>query len=136
MIAIAIATLLSANLATHQAQIEHRGQRYDVAHRAHVETSARTVGAATGSKPGIQRCRWTATVRVERTISRNGAASATLLPAWRTVEGDRHGACNGGAVAVQDARVREAAAEMVAAAREDRATTLAAIDAAHGLAAN
>jgi hypothetical protein len=32
--------------------------------------------------------------------------------------------------------VRDAAAQMVAAARQDHATTLAAIDAAHGLAAN
>lgn len=135
MIALAIATLLSGSVVAHQATVEHRGQRYDVEHRARVDTSVRTVGAATGSKPGIQRCRWTATVRVERTIARDGATAATLLPAWRTVEGDRHGACNG-AAAMQEARVRDAAAQMVAAARADHATTLAAIDAAHGPAAN
>lgn len=134
MIAIAIATLLSGTAATHT--VEHRGQRYDVAHRAQVETRAKTVGAATGSKPGIQRCRWTATVRVERTIARGGAEAATLLPGARMVEGDTHGACAGQTAAVRDARVDAAAAQMVAAARADRNTTLAAIEAAHGLAAN
>ncbi|MGJ3626243.1 TorF family putative porin [Sphingomonas sp. MMS24-JH45] len=97
MIAIAIATLLSGAAATHQ--VDHRGQRYDVAHRAQVETRARTVGAATGSKPGIQRCRWTSTVRVERTIVRGGAAATTPLPGARTLERDGHGACAGGAMA-------------------------------------
>ena len=138
MIAIALSTLLAAgNVAAHHATVEHRGQRYDVAHRAQVETRARTVGAATGSKPGIQRCRWTATVQVQRSIARagDGAAATSLLPGTRTLEGDRHGACMG-QVAVHDDRVRDVAAEMVAQARADHSTTLAAIDAAHALAAN
>lgn len=134
---ITIALLLSGTVAAHQATVEHRGQRYEVSHQARVETRAKTVGVAVGARLSLQRCRWTATVRVERTIARDGAATGMtgLLPASRVVDGDRHGACPRTAAA-PDRRVRVAAEELVAAARDDRAATLAAIDAAHALAAN
>lgn len=134
---ITIALLLSGTVAAHQATVEHRGQRYDVSHRARVETRAKTVGVAAGARPSLQWCRWTATVRVERTIARDGASTGMtgLLPVSRVVEGERHGACTS-PVAAADRRVRKAAEELVAAARDDRATTLAAIDTAHALATN
>ncbi|KQT31714.1 hypothetical protein ASG29_07230 [Sphingomonas sp. Leaf412] len=135
MILFALASVAAAT--THSATVEHRGARYDVAHRARIDTRHRTVGAATGARMTTQRCRWTATVRVEREIARAGGDGgvATLLPMAETVQGDRHGPCDGrGEVA--DARIRDAAARLVDAARGDRAATLAAIDAAHGLAAN
>lgn len=135
MILIALASVAAA--ASQNATVEHRGARYDVAHRAHVETRTKTVGAAVGGRAGMQRCRWTATVRVEREIARPGGGEgvASLLPASETVQGDRPGACMG-RTEISDARVRDAAARLVDAAQSDRAATLAAIDAAHGLAVN
>lgn len=135
MILFALASVAAA--ASHNATVEHRGNRYDIAHRAQVETRVRTVGAASGARMTTQRCRWTATVRVEREIARAGSDGgiATLLPMAEIVQGDRHGACDGrGEVA--DSRITDTAARLVDAARADRAATLAAIDAAHGLAAN
>lgn len=136
MILFALASVAAA--VSHQSTVEHRGAAYEVQHRAHVETQAKTVGAAVGARQGMQRCRWTATVRVERAIARPGGADGvtTLLPGSETVQGDGPGACMGKTPVVADARVDAAAARLVDAARTDHGATLAAIDAAHDLAAN
>lgn len=138
IIALLASTLASAGVPEARDAIDHRGERYEVAHRATVHTRAKTVGMAAGTRMSTQRCRWTATVQVERSVARAGTAAAAtnLLPGLETVTGDRAGPCPRAMQSVQaEPRVRKAAAQMVARASADRASVLAAIDAAWAIAA-
>ena len=119
--------------------LDHRGTRYEVAHRPAVRTRIKTVGMAAGTRPSTERCRWTATVRVERTIARAGSGDAVLsswLPDDAQVTGYRNGACpREMADVAAEPQVRDTAARLVARAGADRASVLAAIDAAAVVAA-
>lgn len=132
-----VATLLLATAASaHTATVEHRGRQYDVAHRATTETRAKTIGMSAGTRFSTERCRWSATVRVERSIAsaNGGAALNTVLPGAQKVEGSHHGPCQRNLVVAEQPKVGEVAARMVAAAQADRAAVVAAIDAAHDVA--
>lgn len=132
-----LALLLAlAGAATHQVSLEHRGTGYDLTYRPQIDTRVKTIGAAAGTRPDGQRCRWVADVRVERQI---GTGMRTVLPQRRTVAGSVPGSCTRAqrATLTAQAAAHPAVRRHVAAvARTDRAQALADIDAARALASN
>lgn len=140
MIVLLSATAAAAMPAPHRIAVEHRGAHYDIGYRPAATMTTRTVGMAAGSKPSGERCRWTTTVRVERSIRRagdTGSAIATMLPAARTLGGQTPGDCRQVRARVTRASAAQVAkieTHLIETAQADRAAALAAIDAAFSLA--
>lgn len=133
--------LIAPQALAHDARLEHRGAAYQVSYQPQIDMKMRTIGIAAGTRMSNQRCRWTATVRVERTVRRTGATASldTVLPETHVIEGQRPGTCR----QVGDAperliasRADELRDHVRAIAERDRAEALAKIDAAHALALN
>lgn len=119
--------LLAVLLATAAASttVEHRGARYDLDYRPHVRVAARTVGVATGARPSTQRCRWSMTVAVERSIrgAEGRPVAAALLPHVKTLDGSHHGDCLAARGAVERAQLAaqdDVRAHVAAVAAADR----------------
>ena len=86
----------------------------------------------------MQRCRWSATIIVDRTLD-HGPALARTIPTDQHFSGSEAGACTTGRnPAVQAlAQHRETIeAHLVAVAQADRATLLAELDSVRNLASN
>ncbi|WP_232494754.1 hypothetical protein [Novosphingobium kaempferiae] len=138
---IALAAFAAAATAApvHSVDLDHRGSTYKVDYRAKVETSARTIGIAPSTRPSTQRCVMTATVSVERVIADGGHALTAALPAKETYTRQLPGDCRGrdGQLAkLVDDKAGAIRTHVAQAALDDRQHALAAIDAAHHLAAN
>jgi hypothetical protein len=140
--AMLAATLAAASPApSHEVIVQHRGAAYAVSYRPQVTTEMKTVGLSAGTRMSTERCRWTMTVQVARQIRRQGDSDGVdrLLPASRTIRGDRAGSCAHGRDAIaaeQTARAESLRTHLVEVADADRATVVADIDSAHALASN
>lgn len=143
MLILVVAAMLGATQpAMHEATLEHRGVAYQLSYRPHVSTQMRTIGQSVGSRPSTERCRWTATVALEREIRRasDGERLTKRVPGdAHVIEGQRPGSCRqvGQAVEAEIAsRVERAQDAVLAMAQADRPAVIADIDAAHALALN
>ncbi|MGV3770424.1 MAG: hypothetical protein ACO1NM_10375 [Sphingobium phenoxybenzoativorans] len=129
---------LAAAAATHTVQIEHRGMQMDAIYSARTEIQTRTVGAATPNRADGQRCRWTATLVVDRKLT-HGPALARILPSDHKLSGSQPGACTRDRSAIErevarrDDAVRD---HLLAVAARDQAPLLAELDAIRNLASN
>ncbi|HEX7856277.1 MAG TPA: hypothetical protein VF503_21605 [Sphingobium sp.] len=125
----------------HRERVEHAGTAYDIHYSPQLETSAKTVGAAAGTRASQQKCRWKITVNARREISNagRGAPLVKVLPERRSLTGETFGDCRHNVAAVQKAqaaRMGEVRQIMQAFAQADRPHVGMDIDAAHALAAN
>ena len=119
----------------HTASVEHRGVLHDVEYRPQTRVEMKTVGTAAGARPTTQRCVWTMTVAVERSIrgAEGHAISAAMLPEIRRFSGSRAGDCamaRRGVQTQQRLAMREVRQHVARLASADRDEALAALDAA------
>ena len=129
---------LAAAAATHSVSIAHHGQPIAATYTARADIRTRTVGAKVPNRMDMQRCRWSATIIVDRTLD-HGPALARTIPTDQHFSGSEAGACTTGRnPAVQAlAQHRETIeAHLVAVAQADRATLLAELDSVRNLASN
>lgn len=132
LIAMAVAA------ATHTVPIEHRGAQIDAVYSARTEIQTHTIGAKTPNRMDSQRCRWTATVVVDRKLS-HGPALARVLPTDHKLSGSQPGACTRDRSAIESEVARRDDAvrdHLLAVAAQDRAPLLAELDAVRNLASN
>jgi len=126
---------IAAAAASHSIQIEHRGAPIEAIYSAQTDIRTRTIGAHTPNRMDNRRCRWTATIVVERRLA-HGPALARILPGQRQLSGNLPGECAPSRVerevARRDNSVRE---HLVAVAARDRAPLLAELDSIKNLAA-
>jgi hypothetical protein len=129
---------LAAAAATHNVQVEHRGAPIQAVYSAQPDIRMRTIGAATPNRMDGQRCRWTATVKVERRLEQGGALTRTLS-GDQQLSGSAPGACAQQAKGIE----REVAgrsdfvrSQLLAVAEQDRAQLLAELDAVRNMATN
>jgi len=118
-------------------QVVHRGQAYDVTYHAHVETRQKSIGMAPPARPSHERCERTVTVVAERRIAAPDGQAALVhrLPATRTWRESVPGACSAANKAAQSPHAPRIARFLAETARQDHHLALAAIEAAHALAA-
>lgn len=137
---VASAALTAAVGPAHTVELQHNNGSYRIDYRPHVETQMRTKGMAAGSRPSTQVCAVTSTVTVERVISAQGGREfKAMLPARKSISKHLTGPCRGNygeadsVLAANEGAVRSLLSQ---AALDDRQSALAAIDAAHHLAAS
>ena len=136
-IALALAAAAAAT-ASHSVTLDHHGQRLGATYTARADMQARTVGAKAGTRMDGQRCQWTATIVVDRTLD-HGPAHARTIATDTRYSGSEPGACRPGRqpAASKIAQHREAIqARLAEVAEADRAPLLAELDSARALAAN
>ncbi|TKD53006.1 hypothetical protein [Sphingomonas baiyangensis] len=116
----------------HRVTIDHRGTAIGAIYRADVAIETDQRGIAPPSRPSTQRCHWTASVTVARTLEGSGVAGERAIATDRTLKGSRPGAC----MTQRGAIEREVAARtpavrdrLIAAAEADRSTLLAELEA-------
>lgn len=135
--AFAIAALANPG---HTTEIEHRGTTYDVEYQAIVDYDTRVVGTAPPTRPGSRRCEMTVRVSVERHIRTETGSHAIkhLLPGAKTYRTSQPGRCTNTdeklARLTRD-KHDDIRAHVAALAGTDRQAAIAAIEAAHNLAA-
>jgi hypothetical protein len=121
----------------HRVQIDHRGHSVDVVYRGSTTVAHRQQGAAGApGRPHTLRCAWRASVEVHREArSAAGHVMSRRIVADEALTGARPGWCAAqrGAiaadVAARSGKVRD---HLLAVARDDHATLVAELDAAHG----
>ncbi|MCW1985270.1 hypothetical protein ABIC78_002215 [Novosphingobium sp. 1529] len=120
-------------------QVVHRGNSYDVTYHAQTQARHKSVGMSAPTRQGSERCERTVTVVAERRIALPGADAALThrLPGARTWRDSTPGHCRKdanaqAAVAQRSAQIAQFLAEAM---ERDRPDALAAIEAAHALAA-
>jgi len=126
--------------AAHEMTMRHGDTFYQLEYRSHADLDMRTIGMAAGSRPSTQRCLWSATLRVERTIRASGAQDGLrrLLPDARAMEGSRPGPCRQARRSIEAELARRIAGSddhVRAVAQADADAARADIEAAHALAA-
>lgn len=129
---------LAAAAATHSVQIDHGGTAVQARYSARAEFVTKTIGAKTPNRMDMQRCKWTATIIVDRTLD-HGPALARTVSADKRYSGSEHGACTPGRqsgernLAQHEAEIRN---HLVAVAEKDRGPLIAELDAVRNLASN
>ena len=140
LLAIVASAALTAAGPAHTVELQHNNGSYRIEYRPHVETQMRTKGMAAGPRPSTQVCAVTSTVTVERVISAQGGREFNaMLPAKKSISQHVTGPCRdnyGDADSVLAANEGAVRALLSQAALDDRQSALAAIDAAHHLAAS
>ena len=129
---------LAAMAASHNVQVPHGNGSIDAQYHARTIVAAKTVGAATPNRFNMQRCRWTATIVVERSLAGRPALTRTL-PGERKISGSLPGACTKDRAAVQQEVARRDDAirtHLLAAAEQDRSSLRAELDAMRNLASS
>lgn len=129
---------LAAAAATHSVSIVHQGQPIAATYTARADIRTRTVGAKVPNRMDMQRCRWSATIIVDRTLD-HGPALARTIPTDQHFSGSEAGACTTGrnpAVQALAQHREKIEARLVAVAQADRATLLAELDSVRNLASN
>ena len=86
---------LAAAAATHSVSIAHQGQPIAATYTARADIRTRTVGAKVPNRMDMQRCRWSATIIVDRTLD-HGPALARTIPTDQHFSGSEAGACTTG----------------------------------------
>ena len=125
---------IAAATASHSVQIEHRGAPMEAIYSARTDIRTRTIGAHTPNRADTRRCRWIATVVVERRLAHSPALARTL-PGEHHLSGNLPGECAPNAVERAVARHADSVQEhVVAMAGRDRAPLLAELDSIKNLA--
>jgi hypothetical protein len=139
ILAMAAALADQTPATTTRTHVDHRGERYAVDYHAVPHVRHKTVGMAAPARPSHERCEETLTVLAERRIhAPNGAATLHhRLPQTRTWRVSTPGPCR--ATPTADAAMARRSAQvaqfLAQAAAQDQPAALAAIEAAHALAA-
>jgi len=125
---------IAATMMSHSISIEHRGAPVEAIYSAQTNIRTKTIGAHTPNRMDTRRCRWTATVTVERRLA-NGPALARILPGEHELSGSLPGECAPDRVDREVARRDDGIrAHLVAMADRDRAPLLAELDSVKNLA--
>ncbi|SFR96986.1 hypothetical protein [Sphingomonas jatrophae] len=141
MIALALAaTALAAPLASHDVVLTHGATPVRASYQAHADMRMKTIGMSAGTRMSTERCRWIATVRVERQLApahgNHHPLSRTLAGA-RKIEGSRPGHCMTARAGVQRdlaARTGDLHDHVRAVAAADQPTLLAELKTVRALA--
>ena len=129
---------LAAAAATHSVTLDHHGTSMQALYTARADVEARTVGAKTPNRMDMQRCKWTATVVVDRKLD-HGPAFARTLASDTRFSGSEAGAC------ARDDRLEQRVlaqhgdriqSTLVAMAERDRAPLMAELDSVRAIASN
>lgn len=123
--------------AAHTVSVEHHGQRVGVTYTARAEVRQKTVGAKVPNRMDMQRCRWTATLIVERRLD-DGPALHRTIPSGLTFSGSAPGACVADRPAAERHLARNAeqiAARVASVTQADRPRLLAELDSVRGFVA-
>jgi len=129
---------LAAAAATHSVTLDHHGTSMQALYTARADVEARTVGAKTPNRMDMQRCKWTATVVVDRKLD-HGPALARTIATDKAFSGSEAGACTPGRKTAERNLARhqeKIEAHLVAVAQADRAPLLAELDSVRNLASN
>ncbi|WCT76539.1 hypothetical protein [Novosphingobium humi] len=128
---IMAATALAAT-ATHSETLSYRNSAIDLHYRAHVELHTEAIGLHAPTRGHERACHWQARLIFERRLG--DGAFATRLPVVKKANGTLHGPCHDDSRHVQQAAHRalgDLDHALREAARQDRPTVLAEIEAAH-----
>lgn len=133
VVGLASALTAAAPDASHQVQLDHRGQRVDVTYRGDVGVTHRQVGAP--GRPSALRCAWQASVAVQREARHPaGHVLARTVSAEKPLTGSRPGWCSTQKDAIaQDVAARSGTMRehLLAVAARDQDSLVAELDAAH-----
>ncbi|MBW6528299.1 hypothetical protein KZ813_15770 [Sphingomonas sp. RHCKR7] len=136
VVGLASALTAAAPDASHQVQLDHRGQRVDVTYRGDVGVTHRQLGAVGApGRPSALRCAWQASIAVRREARHPaGHVLARTVSAVKPLTGSRPGWC----ATQRDAIARDVAARggalrehLLAVAARDQDSLVAELDAAH-----
>lgn len=129
---------LAAAAATHSVSVDHHGQTIGATYTARAHVRTKTVGAKTPNRMDMQRCRWTATVVVDRALN-HAPALARTIPGDASFSGSEHGACPRGDGLEKRIAARHSDAlqsGLMAAVERDRAPLMAELDQVRAVASN
>ena len=129
---------MAAAAASHTVSITHHGTSMQALYTARADVEARTVGAKTPNRMDMQRCKWTATVVVDRKLDHGPALARTIASDTR-FSGSESGAC-----ARNDSLEQRVLAQhrdriqatVMAMAERDQAPLMAELDSVRALASN
>lgn len=130
---------LAAAAATHTVSLDHNGAQIAATYTARTDIRIRTVGAKTPNRMDNQRCRWTATIVVDRQLADGHPALARTIATEKRFSGSEAGACMAGRPPAASKLVQQRdriAAHLVTVADADRALLLAELDSVQNLASN
>ncbi|MCW1432055.1 hypothetical protein [Novosphingobium sp. JCM 18896] len=95
LLAMAAAGAVTVADQVHRTNVEHQGQRYEVAYRADTKVTTRQIGMSAGTRPSTERCLWSARVAVTRDVSHpNGAKLSHRLDDDSVMRGSHYGKCS------------------------------------------
>jgi len=129
---------LTAVAATHSVRLDHPVSPVDAQYSARTDIETRTIGTHTPNRMDNRRCRWTATVIVDRRLA-NGSALARTVSRDRQFSGSEAGPCTQAMASIERqmaARADTIRAHLLAVAESDRAPLLAELDAMKTMATN
>ncbi len=129
---------LAAAAATHSVTVQHHGQPIAATYTARADVRSKTVGAKTPNRMDMQRCRWSATIMVDRKLD-HGPALARTIATDQTFSASEAGACTPGRNPAEQALANhreKIEAHLVAAAKADHGVLLAELDSVRNLASN
>jgi len=132
MLDILMAAAALARPAAHSETLSYRDRAIDLHYRAHVELRTEARGVHAPTRGHERSCHWQAQLIVERRLG--DGAFATRLPVAKKANGTLHGPCHDDSRHVQQAAGRalgDINHALREAARQDRPTVLAEIEAAH-----
>ena len=75
---MSILLALAAAAATHSVTVQHHGQPIAATYTARIDVRSKTVGAKTPNRMDMQRCRWSATIMVDRKLDHGPALARTI----------------------------------------------------------
>lgn len=135
---MSIALLALAAAASHSVAISHHGTPMQATYTASAKVETKTVGARTPNRMDMQRCRWTATIVVDRKLDHSPVLARTLASDAR-MSGSDHGACPRGDALerrIADRTGDKLQAAAIAAAKRDHPMLMAELDEVKALASN
>lgn len=140
-VALAATAAPAADTPAHTAGIEHRGATYSVEYHALIESDARVIGAAPPTRQNARRCELTLRVSIERRIYAETGSQplAQVLPGTKTYTTTTPGRCHNAEAKLDrfaEGKQADIHAHIAHRARSNHEAALAAIDAAHHIAAN
>lgn len=144
MIALIIALAAASPLhepPVHRARLDHDGLTYQATYTPSTSNSSKTIGARTGPRASVERCRVSTVVTVARTLTRRDDAAREVPRAPLSYSFSDHlpGRCEEQPQRIAEVRMRRALAvgdQLPAIAAADRPALLAELEAWSRLASN
>lgn len=131
-LAAAAATSAPAETLQHRVTIAHRGTDIAAIYRADVAIATDQRGIAPPSHPSSERCHWTATIAIERTLAGVTTSPARAIATDTALNGSQPGSCRTQASAIERevaARAPAIRERLIAAAEADRRALVAELEA-------